>query len=609
MQQTTSHGSVSDANAKVNQVLSSSGKDSRENYRRITHRTTSYHGIARQICANIHMNCGFCGKSTKIGTNENLSVQDFVESVNSTIRQKHEQARLSNIIDRIESYDVLESNNDDIDKKIKEFCQLDLTRPMPGITVIYPVLQIFEIKIDVHCFLFTDMLLVCKPTSKTKRAERVKELYKKAKETKFDNKGLKLDEECYYDSNISYLPVSGRSPRDSSRPSLMHSNSGSTDMSDSVPPPLTTTPNCHTRGISLEFGEPRGYSMSSDEGSPDQNFKSRGDWRGSRHQISPKLERRSFLMKSASSTGPGSPVSSNMLTVNHAYQFSDTREVKSFDDSVQPPSLAVPANKMHLFPDARRPNHHNFIRSMPVLNVGNNKPPLVKTKNISHANSTSALGDQFSTEFAHYDHVKRFVGYNVFIFFQHSETDSAEECHVSAVKSRRNGRHDRRYYTADTLETIKHDINKDSNLIQKRFSWNYGGQTCGQHPGHGYRLLQSWSKHKCYSSDSIHSSSTSGVSSCCSGQGSDCDATRSSNQNTYIGESSSTDTSASNFNQVQCKEEEILSIDVGEVQEGISSVKIKLPNTSSTTKQEKATKADLIRMKHLLLTDNTCDAT
>ncbi|KAG1682690.1 Pleckstrin y domain-containing family G member 5 [Nymphon striatum] len=132
MQQTTSHGSVSDANAKVNQVLSSSGKDSRENYRRITHRTTSYHGIARQICANIHMNCGFCGKSTKIGTNENLSVQDFVESVNSTIRQKHEQARLSNIIDRIESYDVLESNNDDIDKKIKEFCQLDLTRPMPG---------------------------------------------------------------------------------------------------------------------------------------------------------------------------------------------------------------------------------------------------------------------------------------------------------------------------------------------------------------------------------------------------------------------------------------------------------------------------------------------
>lgn len=60
---------------------------------------------------------------------------------------------------------------------------------------------------------------------------------------------------------------------------------------------------------------------------------------------------------------------------------------------------------------------------------------------------------------------------------------------------------------------------------------------------------------------------------------------------------------------VQCKGEERITIDVGEMQEGISSVKIKLPTASTATKQDKATKADLIRMKHLLLTDNTCDAT
>lgn len=229
-------------------------------------------------------------------------------------------------------------------------------------------------------------------------------LYKEAKEPEIDI-GLRLDEEYYYDpTNISYLPVSSRSPIDSNRPSLMHSTSGSTDMSDSLPPPLTTTPNCHTRGISLEFGEPRGCSMSSDEGSPDQHFRSRGDWRGSRHQISPKLERRAFLMKSSSSTGPGSPVSSNMLTVNHAYHFADTREVKSFDDSVPPPSLTVPSSRIHLFPDVRSPTH--LIRSMPVLNVGNNKPPLVKTKNISHANSTSALGDRFCIDSAQRDHFK-----------------------------------------------------------------------------------------------------------------------------------------------------------------------------------------------------------
>lgn len=81
---------------------------------------------------------------------------------------------------------------------------------------------------------------------------------------------------------------------------------------------------------------------------------------------------------------------------------------------------------------------------------------------------------------------------------------------------KRNCRQERRYHTADTLDTIKRDINKDSNSIQKRFSWNYSGQNCGENPAQNYRLIRAWPAQKCHSSESIHSSS--GVSSSCSAQ-------------------------------------------------------------------------------------------
>lgn len=216
---------------------------------------------------------------------------------------------------------------------------------------------------------------------------------------------LRLEDDFYHDPSMCYLvAANSRSPRDSSRTSLMHSNSGSTDISDSMPPAPAATPSslCHARSaISLEFGDHgRAFSLGSDEGSPDQLHRGRAFGGICRHPSSPKLERRAFLMKSSSSTGPGSPVSSNMLTVCHPYQFADSREVQSFDDSVPPMSLAVPTPQM--FGDGRGGySEHNRSphRSMPVLAVGGpaNKPPLVKTKNISHANSTSALGDNYSS--------------------------------------------------------------------------------------------------------------------------------------------------------------------------------------------------------------------
>ncbi|CAM1323591.1 PLEKHG5 (predicted) [Pycnogonum litorale] len=641
----------------------------------------------------------------------NHSVESFVLSVDCAIRQQEEQERLASIISRIDSYDALDSNNDDIDRRIKEHCALDLTCPMPGCGVNGRRNLLLEgsnlklreasssSKIDVHCILFTDMLLVCKFVSKTKKVKVIRQpyvvdrlvvhelkdgngllmmylneyklvtsafvlqchqdtklwhesiqkaqyLYKEAKNPEIHSVWYLRcdDEECYEYSSMAYLAASSRSPTYSSRPSLMHSNSGSTDMSDSVPCPPNVTPNNHARGVSLEFMEPKTFNMSSDEASPDQLARSR-DWKcGCRHPISPKLERRAFLIKSSSSTGPGSPVSSNMLTVAHPYYFADTREVKSFDDSVPPPSLTVPSNKCHLFPDSHNSNHtHNqiMIRSMPVLPVGINKPPLVKTKNISHANSTSSLGDSFCATQLKTDCISRdcqdgneTVGDIQRLTTQtfaasdkgdwNSEID--EDC---KGKLRRNGRQEKRYYTADAIEAIKQDINKESSTIQKRLSWNYKGQGFHQPHQHmqNYKFLMTTSSQPgCSSNDSLYSSSgvSSTGSSDTASSSQECDSFQVSKSATlqksaHVSDDTALMESSSCDHKVAMnKDRGTIKVDVGEIKLGISSVKITLPEAANTNQRDddgtnrsdaKPTKADLIRMKHFLLTDTTSEST
>ncbi|XP_074040485.1 uncharacterized protein isoform X2 [Leptinotarsa decemlineata] len=106
-------------------------------------------------------------------------VDEFVNNVNSSLKHRQDKERLKGIIARIESYDIVESKDDDIEKilkKEKSLTQLDLTRPMLNCPVERKRHLLLEgdlklkdsgaSKMEVHCFLLTDMLLVCKPSTK-----------------------------------------------------------------------------------------------------------------------------------------------------------------------------------------------------------------------------------------------------------------------------------------------------------------------------------------------------------------------------------------------------------------------------------------------------------
>uniref|UniRef100_A0A0G2K8X8 Pleckstrin homology and RhoGEF domain containing G5 n=1 Tax=Rattus norvegicus TaxID=10116 RepID=A0A0G2K8X8_RAT len=109
------------------------------------------------------------------------SVERFIHHVNTCMRQRQERQRLAGVVSRIDAYEVVEGSNDEVDKFLKEFLHLDLTAPMPGTSpeetrqlLLEGSLRMKEgkdSKMDVYCFLFTDLLLV---TKAVKKAERTK---------------------------------------------------------------------------------------------------------------------------------------------------------------------------------------------------------------------------------------------------------------------------------------------------------------------------------------------------------------------------------------------------------------------------------------------------
>nr|XP_021499936.1 pleckstrin homology domain-containing family G member 5 isoform X4 [Meriones unguiculatus] len=109
------------------------------------------------------------------------SVEHFIHHVNTCMRQRQERQRLAGVVSRIDAYEVVEGSNDEVDKLLKEFLHLDLTAPMPGASpeetrqlLLEGSLRMKEgkdSKMEVYCFLFTDLLLV---TKAVKKAERTK---------------------------------------------------------------------------------------------------------------------------------------------------------------------------------------------------------------------------------------------------------------------------------------------------------------------------------------------------------------------------------------------------------------------------------------------------
>ncbi|XP_045857077.1 pleckstrin homology domain-containing family G member 5 isoform X6 [Meles meles] len=109
------------------------------------------------------------------------STERFIHHVNACMRQRQERQRLAAVVSRIDAYEVVEGSNDEVDKLLKEFLHLDLTAPIPGASpeetrqlLLEGSLRMKEgkdSKMDVYCFLFTDLLLV---TKAVKKAERTK---------------------------------------------------------------------------------------------------------------------------------------------------------------------------------------------------------------------------------------------------------------------------------------------------------------------------------------------------------------------------------------------------------------------------------------------------
>ncbi|XP_059397320.1 pleckstrin homology domain-containing family G member 5-like isoform X2 [Carassius carassius] len=110
-----------------------------------------------------------------------VCVESFINSVNSQMRQKQEKEKLATFSARVESYEAVEGASEEVEKALKEFNGIDLTTPMIDTSPeairqlhLEGALRMKEGKdgrMDVYCFLFTDLLLITKPV---KRLEKVK---------------------------------------------------------------------------------------------------------------------------------------------------------------------------------------------------------------------------------------------------------------------------------------------------------------------------------------------------------------------------------------------------------------------------------------------------
>ncbi|KAK2851868.1 hypothetical protein Q5P01_008144 [Channa striata] len=109
------------------------------------------------------------------------TVEGFINSVDSQMRQRQERQKLATISARIDSYETVEGSSEEVEKILKEYNRFDLMAPMRGISPeetrqlhLEGALRMKEGKdsrMDVYCFLFTDLLLITKPV---KRLEKVK---------------------------------------------------------------------------------------------------------------------------------------------------------------------------------------------------------------------------------------------------------------------------------------------------------------------------------------------------------------------------------------------------------------------------------------------------
>uniref|UniRef100_A0A8C0Y5L2 Pleckstrin homology domain containing, family G (with RhoGef domain) member 5a n=1 Tax=Cyprinus carpio carpio TaxID=630221 RepID=A0A8C0Y5L2_CYPCA len=125
-------------------------------------------------------------KTDDLATREALNkmvaaVECFINSVDSQMRQREEKQKLAAIAGRIEAYEAVEGASEEVERILREYNNFDLTAPVMGAPpeetrqlLLEGALKMKEGKesrMDVYCFLFTDVLLI---TKSVKRVEKVK---------------------------------------------------------------------------------------------------------------------------------------------------------------------------------------------------------------------------------------------------------------------------------------------------------------------------------------------------------------------------------------------------------------------------------------------------
>ncbi|XP_064461240.1 pleckstrin homology domain-containing family G member 5-like isoform X2 [Ornithodoros turicata] len=614
----------------------------------------------------------------------NDCVGNFVCAVDGKLRQRHELERLKSIISRIESYDPFDISNDEVEKALKGHCDLDLTCPMPGCGNQQSRQLLFETsgikmkdagsssKVDVHCFLFTDMLLICKSLSKkgdrvkvirqpfmverlvihelrdgsglivvylndfgvvssyfllytndtrnfVDQIKRAQEQYREARAAAANEKPQfgylrDLEDEEDYDIPRSALLAAARSPRSSSHSSLVHSHSGSIDMSDpastasvaAIPPVPCPTPlfgssmtsSNQGRATSFELGELRNPSMTCDD--LDEHGRSRSmETRASGPVCvtvtSPRPERRAFLLR-----GSGNNHAPNTLTVNVPFthqESEESREPRSYPTSPTIQSKSLSPTSSCGF---HSPKLCYTGRISPTSCTG--KPPLLKTKNVSGLATHSAPPSEGPSPVHSLEGVEGPLDDTAL-------PDSGDDSERKRP-SRRAGRPDRRHHTADSFEHLK---NQRDPSIHKRLSWNCGQQHDPSRPPSllpSEVLLKNKHVSKCLSSESMYSSS--GVSSTGSllfsstgsGEGDACDCCDIAREEDHPPVTNGGEEEGTGDLQ-RSQPGSSIKIDVSEVKDGISSVQIVAGDGPlSGGKPGKPSRSDLQKMKEFLL--NSC---
>lgn len=605
-------------------------------------------------------------------------VENFVSNVNSALRHKHEQERLRDIAKRIEAYEAVEARDDELERVVRNYSDLNLTQPMPGCPEHLPrhLLHHGDLrlrdphtsKMDVHVFLFTDLLLITKVTQR--KAEKVKivrppyhverlvlvELkdntsiglvsinewnvavaaftlqcpdqrahrtwYDTLKRAKDQYREAQQAQDVVYDDITCVGHLVPRSPRPGSSrasrvSSLAHSHSGSIDLNETSP--------ATQHHPSIDMSDVRASSASSDDSiaqSAPEIQRSRSLEGGGSGAISPRPDRR-----------PGFPKTPNTLSVIPPYstgQSLPNLTVESANSLLRVPGTNG-SNPKALSPCTRGvsyppPSPRTLRRSAPVPQSRN--PPLLKSRHV-----TSMVGSPQDVD-------------------QNEQDDSTR----GQRRTYRIDRMDnRRYHTAGAIDDIKKQDAKDAS-IHKRLSWNYG-----QGPTPSRDLVNDQGKlgrHKHsvknISCESVHSSSgVSSTSSLHRSMGSEVEALENIDDNELEdGEATVVDLTVSDctslkisphisttyichdsditlgvcsqyITQPNCSPEpcegceNLVKIDVSETDPGISSVQITVTegaisssssNVSSTSPSESApTKPDM-RMREILLNDASVEA-